>query len=109
MTMPRSRCDTQAANRANEIPEKAASISESARPAPHYNRLDISPEFHLSLQAPCLRPRYARPAAPANGGYDRCALAKSAGSSQKLFLVQGGASCNKQVISATSSRKGIAP
>jgi hypothetical protein len=107
MRMPRGRCDTQAANRSIEISRQVAS-SESARSAAHYNRLDISLEFHHPHLALCPRPKPVRSAAPANGGHYGRARAKSAGSSQKLFLVHGGPSCNKQVSGVTTSRKGNA-
>src|SRR5271155_4719355 len=101
MSMPCGRCNSPAENEAIEIPGSAASSNDAVRRAAHYNRLDIAPQFRLTPKTLRLSPRHTRPAAPENRGHVRRVRAASTSSPDKVFLVHGGASSNKQVSGVT--------
>jgi hypothetical protein len=107
MSNPRGRRDTPVENQATEIPGQAASSNDAVRPDAHYNRLDISAQFHLTSQTSRLLPQHTQSTAPESSGHDRRVRAASTGAPDKLFLVHGGASCNKQVSGVSPFRKGI--
>jgi hypothetical protein len=108
MSTPRGRRDSPADNQATEIPGQAASSNDAVPPAAHYNRLDISPQFHLTPQSPRHLLLHTQSTARENSGYDRRVRAASTTFPDKLFLVHGGASCHKQVSGVSPFRKGIA-